>query len=92
VLLSSYVGLLGKSVGVGREYGGVLGKADRMLWMGLTALIAWGLGPVPIRLGPLECRSVFGVMLGAFLPMAMVTALQRIQRVRARLARGAQSP
>ncbi len=85
VLLSSYAGLLGKSVGVGREYGGVLGKADRMLWMGLTALIAWKTGLQPMHLAGREFRSVFDVMLTLFLPLALITACQRVQRIHARL-------
>ena len=85
VLLSSYAGILGKAVGVGREYGGILGKADRMFWMGLTAIIAWKIGPVHIRLADFEFRSAFDVMLAIFLPLAVVTTCQRIYRIRARL-------
>jgi len=85
VLLSSYAGLLGKSVGVGREYGGVLGKADRMLWMGVAALIAWKTGLQPMHLAGYEFRSVFDVMLALFLPLAVITAGQRVQRIHARL-------
>lgn len=85
VLLSSYAGLLGKAVGVGREYGGILGKADRMFWMGLTAIITWKVGLVQIRLAGLEFHSAFDVMLAIFLPLAVVTIYQRICRIRARL-------
>ena len=85
VLLSSYAGILGKAVGVNREYGGVLGKADRMLWMGLTALMTWKMGSAPIRVAGLEFRSAFDLMLVLFVPLAMVTACQRIVRIRTRL-------
>lgn len=85
VLVSSYAGILGKAVGVGREYGGILGKADRMFWMGLTAMITWYTGPVQVRLAGVEFRSAFDVMLAIFLPLAVVTTAQRIQRIRARL-------
>lgn len=85
VLLASYAGLLGKAVGVGREYGGILGKADRMLWMGLAAILAWVIGPTPIRIAGLAFRSVFDVMLGCFLPLAVITAIQRVKRIHARL-------
>ncbi len=85
VLLSSYAGILGKAVGVGREYGGVLGKADRMFWMGLTAIVTWKIGVVQVRLAGLEFRSAFDVMLTIFLPLAVVTTYQRICRIRARL-------
>lgn len=90
VLLSSYAGLLGKSVGVGREYGGVLGKADRMLWMGVVALIGWRVGLQPIRFAGLEFQSVFDVMLAAFIPLAVITAGQRVRRIHARLRNGGQ--
>lgn len=85
VLLSSYVGVLGKAVGVEREYGGILGKADRMFWMGLTAIISWKTGLLPIRVVGFEFRSPFDIMLAFFLPLAAVTAFQRVQRIRARL-------
>ena len=85
VLLSSYAGILGKAVGVDREYGGVLGKADRMLWMGLTALIVWKMNGAPIRIANLEFRSAFDLMLALFVPLALVTAWQRLVRIRTRL-------
>ena len=85
VLLSSYAGVLGKAVGVSREYGGILGKADRMLWMGLTAIIVWKMGAAPLRIANLELRSAFDLMLALFVPLAIVTAWQRVVRVRRRL-------
>ena len=85
VLLSSYAGILGKAVGVGREYGGILGKADRMFWMGLTAIITWKMGLTKIHIAGFEFRSAFDVMLAVFLPLAVVTMYQRVCRVRARL-------
>ena len=86
VLLSSYAGILGKAVGVGREHCGILGKADRMLWMGLTAIITWKTGLTTIRMLGLEFRSAFDVMLAVFLPLAVITASQRLCRIRARLS------
>lgn len=85
VLLSSYTGILGKAVGVGRQYGGVLGKADRMFWMGLTALITWKMDLASIHIAGLEFRSAFDVMLACFVPLAVVTTCQRIVRIRAQL-------
>ncbi len=85
VLLSSYAGLLGKAVGVGREYGGILGKADRMFWMGLTAIVAWKIGLAPLQFSAVRLRSVFDVMLACFVPLAIITMCQRILRIRARL-------
>ena len=85
VLLSSYAGILGKAVGVSREYGGILGKADRMLWMGLTAIIVWKMDGEPIRIANFEFRSAFDLMLALFVPLAIVTAWQRLVRIRTQL-------
>ena len=85
VLLASYAGLMGKAVGVGREYGGVLGKADRMLWLGIASLWAWRTGLTPLRIGGMSFRSVFELLLWLFIPLAAITMVQRIQRIRVRL-------
>jgi CDP-diacylglycerol--glycerol-3-phosphate 3-phosphatidyltransferase len=37
-LLVSFLGVLGEAAGAGREYGGVMGKADRMAWLGIAAV------------------------------------------------------
>lgn len=85
VLLSSYSGILSKAVGAGRQYGGVLGKADRMFWMGLAALITWKMDLASIHIGGFEFRSAFDVMLACFVPLAVMTTGQRIASIRARL-------
>lgn len=40
VLLSSYLGLASKAAGGPRQYGGLMGKADRMLYLALAAVVA----------------------------------------------------
>ncbi len=40
ILLNSYLGILGKSAGTERIYTGLIGKADRMFYLGLTSIIA----------------------------------------------------
>jgi CDP-diacylglycerol--glycerol-3-phosphate 3-phosphatidyltransferase len=35
-LMVSYLGVLAEAAGAGRQYGGPMGKADRMLWLGLA--------------------------------------------------------
>lgn len=40
VLLGSYLGILGKAAGGRRQYGGVMGKADRMVYLAVAAPIA----------------------------------------------------
>jgi phosphatidylglycerophosphate synthase len=81
VLFSSYVGILGKAVGSGRQYGGVLGKADRMLYLGLTCVAAFFLGnPILIRTpgpGGYAIR-LFDFLLGAFAVLGLITAAQRV--------------
>jgi phosphatidylglycerophosphate synthase len=37
-LLVSYVGVLAEAAGAVRQYGGLMGKADRMLWLSLACL------------------------------------------------------
>ncbi|HEY2924870.1 MAG TPA: CDP-alcohol phosphatidyltransferase family protein [Candidatus Eisenbacteria bacterium] len=87
VLLSSYVGILGKAVGAGRQYGGVLGKADRMLYLGLACEAAFFVGnPVLARMGGAPL-TLFDCLLGAFAVLALVTALQRVLAIH-RILRG----
>jgi CDP-diacylglycerol--glycerol-3-phosphate 3-phosphatidyltransferase len=38
ILLNSYLSILSKAAGGSRQYGGVMGKADRMLYMGIFTL------------------------------------------------------
>jgi CDP-diacylglycerol--glycerol-3-phosphate 3-phosphatidyltransferase len=88
VLLSSYAGILGKAVGAGRQYGGVLGKADRMLYLGLACLAASFVGnPVLVRPGGIGL-TLFDCLLGAFAVLALVTAFQRVLAIQRRLREG----
>ncbi|HAO64356.1 TPA: hypothetical protein DCQ44_00035 [Candidatus Taylorbacteria bacterium] len=41
VILVSYVGILSKAVGASRMYAGVMGKADRMFYLGAYAILAY---------------------------------------------------
>lgn len=79
VLLTSYMGTQAQAVGQGRRYGGVLGRADRLVLLflgGLLQLLAapsgglqWGIGSVSF--GPLEWILVL------FAVLANATAIQR---------------
>lgn len=42
VLLVSYVGILGKAVGAGRQYGGLMGKPDRMVTIMIACAVHFG--------------------------------------------------
>lgn len=39
VLLNSYLSIVSKAAGGKRQYGGVMGKADRMVYLGLAAIV-----------------------------------------------------
>lgn len=39
ILLNSYLSILSKAAGGTRQYGGVMGKADRMIWIGFLAMV-----------------------------------------------------
>jgi len=72
-LLVSYLGVLAKAAGAPREYGGVMGKADRMLWLGLAA------AATAVTADPLWLRLLPVVLLGG----ALITLVQRGGRIHA---------
>jgi CDP-diacylglycerol--glycerol-3-phosphate 3-phosphatidyltransferase len=52
-LLVSYLGILAEAAGAGRQYGGPMGKADRMAWLGLAAALTAASGSLlPLELLP----------------------------------------
>jgi archaetidylinositol phosphate synthase len=79
VLLTSYMGTQAQAVGQGRHYGGILGRADRLVLLFLGGLlqlvvapsggVLWGVGVVSF--GPLEWILVI------FAVLANATAVQR---------------
>ncbi|MFB6256862.1 MAG: CDP-alcohol phosphatidyltransferase family protein [Haloplanus sp.] len=73
VLMTSYLGTQIQAVGLGREYGGLVGRADRLALIGVAALLAAVVGG-PI--GPLSL-SVVGYLLVFFAVIGHVTAIQR---------------
>lgn len=77
VLLSSYVGILGKAVGAGRQYGGLLGKADRMLYLGLASILASFVGNPALLTARGRPLTLFDCLLGAFSLLAAITIVQR---------------
>jgi CDP-diacylglycerol--glycerol-3-phosphate 3-phosphatidyltransferase len=71
-LLSSHLGVLAEAAGGRRLYGGVMGKADRMLWLALAALVAGLSGSLtPLHLLP-------WVLFGG----CLITSAQRGRRAR----------
>src|SRR2546430_14514327 len=73
VLLTSYMGTQAQAVGQGRAYGGILGRADRLVLLFLGGLIQWlgppsgGVprGPGPFTFGPPEWVMGLFPVLGA---------------------------
>ena len=79
VLMTSYLGTQIQAVGLGREYGGLVGRADRLAVIGIggvAAAVTLGLPAVPTRvLG----FGVVGWLLVFFAVVGHLTALQRFR-------------
>lgn len=72
VLMTSYLGTQIQAVGLGREYGGLLGRADRLALVGVVGVVAFFVpGPVVASLTVVELLLVLFAVVGHF------TALQR---------------
>jgi archaetidylinositol phosphate synthase len=72
VLMTSYMGTQIQAVGIGREYGGLLGRADRLALMGAVGLVAAAYS-APIVAG----QNVVGLLLALFAAVGHLTAVQR---------------
>lgn len=72
VLMTSYMGTQIQAVGIGREYGGLLGRADRLALMGIVGVVA-AVHSDPIVAG----LNVVGLLLALFAAVGHLTALQR---------------
>ncbi|MDZ7850770.1 MAG: CDP-alcohol phosphatidyltransferase family protein [Halodesulfurarchaeum sp.] len=70
VLLTSYMGTQIEAVGLEREYGGLVGRADRLAGIGIVAVVVT---VVPEVAGV----SLVAILLGALAVVGHVTALQR---------------
>ncbi len=79
VLLASYMGTQAQAVGAGRDYGGALGRADRLVILVVVALLQAGVDPNAIRdLGIEPLRySVLGWAMALFAVLGNLTAIQR---------------
>jgi archaetidylinositol phosphate synthase len=79
VLLTSYMGTQAQAVGAGRDYGGALGRADRLVILIVAALLQLGIDPNAIRdLGIEPLRySVLGWAMVLFAALGNLTAVQR---------------
>lgn len=69
ILLTSYLGTLSKAAGGPRQYSGVMGKADRMIYLSIASVAAFILPDV----------AVFQYFLLAVLAGLLLTMLQRLR-------------
>lgn len=69
-LITSYVGVLSKAVGVTRQFGGVMGKADRMILLSLASILGLVLPLAP----------VLNWFLAVTLAGLIITMAQRLRR------------
>jgi archaetidylinositol phosphate synthase len=79
VLMTSYLGTQIQAVGLGREYGGLVGRADRLAVIGIggvAAAVTLAIPAVPARLVGL---GVVGWLLVFFSVVGHLTALQRFR-------------
>jgi phosphatidylglycerophosphate synthase len=88
VLLASYLGTQAQAVGVGRIYGGIMGRADRMIVLALATCVNL---VYPVALGPGGFEfPILGWALLLIGVLSHVTALQRIWQTRKTLLDGRQ--
>ncbi len=72
VLMTSYLGTQIQAVGLGRAYGGLVGRADRLVLISIAGFVAAVVtGPVVVGYGVIELLLVFFAVVGH------LTALQR---------------
>jgi archaetidylinositol phosphate synthase len=71
VLMTSYLGTQIQAVGLGREYGGLVGRADRLALVGVTGVVA------AVVTEPVAGLLPAGWLLGFFAVVGHLTALQR---------------
>lgn len=65
VLMTSYLGTQIQAVGLGRAYGGLVGRADRLVLIGLTGVAAAVVsGPVVAGYGVVELLLAFFTLIG----------------------------
>ena len=80
VFMTSYLGTQAQAVGLDRVYGGLLGRADRLVLIGLVTLVA---GVVDFSVAGV---TLVGALLAVFAVVGHVTALQRCYHALAALS------
>jgi archaetidylinositol phosphate synthase len=77
VLMTSYLGTQIQAVGLGREYGGLVGRADRLAIIGIGGIVAAATLVIPAVPTRLFGLGVVGWLLVFFAVVGHLTALQR---------------
>ncbi|MEM0449243.1 MAG: CDP-alcohol phosphatidyltransferase family protein [Methanomassiliicoccales archaeon] len=79
VLLTSYMGTQAQAVGIGRQYAGLLGRADRLVLMVIACVVQAVLEAYGIRTLDFASLSltIFEIMMIWFAVVGNLTALQR---------------
>jgi archaetidylinositol phosphate synthase len=78
ILLTSYMGTQAQAVGYGREYGGLLGRADRLVILMVTPLVQFVMKGYGITLFD---ESLITWVMAFFAVVGTVTAIQRFTAV-----------
>lgn len=81
MLLSSYMGILSKAAGSKRQYGGVMGKADRMVLLALFGPLAFALS----KMGVCSAGAVLDVFVILVIGGSLITTVQRANKAYADL-------
>lgn len=76
VVLASYMGTQAQAVGLGRDYGGLMGRADRLVILFFAAWVQLFADPAGIGGGPLVYTPLTLVLV-LFAILGQVTAIQR---------------
>ena len=77
VLMTSYLGTQIQAVGLGREYGGLVGRADRLALIGIGGVVAAATLAVPAVPTRILGFGAIGWLLLLFAAVGHLTALQR---------------
>lgn len=77
ILLNSYLSILSKAAGGSRQYGGVMGKADRMIYISIAAVIIY----------ITKDQTYWDYFLMFILAGTLITLLQRFMAVHRELAK-----
>jgi len=86
VLLASYLGTQAQAVGIGRIYGGIMGRADRMIVIALASCMQL---VYPSEIGAFDIRfTILGWALLLIGALSHFTAIQRFWHTRKQLLEG----